>query len=127
MEFYSFTKESGRQIEAFDSDFVMSRIIQSNRPTHIGCMHLDQNGVVGFHQAVVPMLLLVLNGEGFVTTDQVEYIKVQAGDVVFWKKDEWHETKSEKGLTAIVVEGEDLYPASFMPQKNRDVEKNKNT
>lgn len=44
-------------------DFIMSRIVQTNKVTNIVCMHLDRNGVVGFHQAVVPQLLLIVNGE----------------------------------------------------------------
>jgi hypothetical protein len=57
-------------------------------------------------------------GMGFVTTDRDEYVKVQPGNAVFWEKDEWHETKTEQGLTAIVIESEELNPAAFMPRRN---------
>jgi len=63
MEFYTFNKDSGKKISKFNSHFIMSRIVQTNKVTNIGCMHLDRNGVVGFHQAVVPQLLLIVNGE----------------------------------------------------------------
>jgi hypothetical protein len=36
---------------------------------------------------------------------------------VFWEKDEWHETKSDNGLTAIVIESKELNPVDFMPSK----------
>ena len=36
--------------------------------------------------------------------------KIQAGEAVFWMKGEWHETKTDTGLTAIVIEGETLRP-----------------
>ncbi|RDW20340.1 cupin [Oceanobacillus arenosus] len=117
MEFYKFNKESGNKISKFNSDFVMSRIIQTNKPTNIGCMHLDQNGLVGYHQAAVPQLLLILNGEGYVRNEKDEYFKVQSGDAVFWDKDEWHETKTIVGLTAIVIESEELTPKLFMQLK----------
>jgi quercetin dioxygenase-like cupin family protein len=117
MEFYKFSKDGGKQITKFNSDFVMSRIIQTDKATHIGCMYLEENGIIGFHQAVVPQLLLILNGEGYVRGDKEEYIKVRAGDAVFWEKDEWHETKTDKGLTAIVIESEELNPSSFMAYK----------
>jgi len=117
MEFYKFSKDSGKQITKFNSDFVMSRIIQTDKETLIGCMYLEENGIIGFHQAVVPQLLLILNGEGYVRGEKEEYIKVQEGDAVFWEKDEWHETKTDKGLTAIVIESEELNPLSFMPYK----------
>lgn len=114
MEFYKFDKNSGKKISKFNSDFVMSRIIQTDKAANLGCMHLGENGIVGYHQAVVPQLLLVLNGEGSVRGKSEEYFKVESGDAVFWRKGEWHETKSEKGMTAIVIESEELQPSSFM-------------
>ncbi|WP_449444535.1 cupin, partial [Ureibacillus acetophenoni] len=82
--------------------------------TNIGCMYLEENGIIGYHQAVVPQLLLIMNGEGFVRGESEEYFKVQPGDAVFWEKDEWHETKTDKGLTAIVIESEELNLERFM-------------
>jgi quercetin dioxygenase-like cupin family protein len=117
MEFYKFSEDSGKKISKFNSDFVMSRIIQTEKPTHVGCMYLEENGVIGYHQAVVPQLFLVMDGEGYVRGDKEEYTKVQSGDAVFWDKDEWHETKTDTGLTAIVIESEELSPSSFMPLK----------
>ncbi|MFZ3579730.1 cupin [Virgibacillus sp. DJP39] len=118
MEFYKFDKYSGKAILKFNSDFIMSRIIQTEKVTHIGCMHLEENGVIGYHQAVTPQLLLIMNGKGYVRGEPEEYFKVQLGDAIFWKKDEWHETKTDKGLTAIVVESEELNPSLFMSTKN---------
>lgn len=46
MEFYKFNKDSGKRISKFNSDFIMSRIIQTSKVTNIGCMHLDRNGIV---------------------------------------------------------------------------------
>ncbi|WHY00474.1 cupin domain-containing protein [Neobacillus sp. DY30] len=117
MEVFNFSKEAGKKISAFQSDFIMSRILQTTKGAHIGCMHLEEKGVIGYHQAVIPQLLLVVSGEGFVSTQRDEYFKVQSGDAVFWEKDEWHETKTDTGLTAIVIESEELNPAAYMPRR----------
>ncbi|MEI4770863.1 cupin [Psychrobacillus sp. FJAT-51614] len=116
MEFYTFSKDKGIKISNFNSNFIMSRIIQMQKEVQIGCIYLEEDGIIGYHQAVVPQLLLILNGEGYVRNEE-EYFKVIPGDAVFWKKDEWHETKSEIGLTAIVIESEELNPALFMSHK----------
>ncbi|WP_175987398.1 cupin [Bacillus sp. Marseille-Q1617] len=108
MKIYQFTKDAGKKITQFDSDFIMSRITITEKPAHIGCMHLDENGVIGYHHAVVPQLLLIVNGAGLVRGESEEFIKVQSGDAVYWEKGEWHETKTENGLTAIVIESEKL-------------------
>lgn len=117
MEFYRFDKEVGKRISKYNSDFIMSRIIQTEKAAHIGCMHLEANGVIGYHQAVVPQIILIVAGEGHVRGEKNEYFQVEAGDAVFWKKDEWHETKTKNGLTAIVVESEELNPSSCMTSK----------
>lgn len=108
MKLYTFDESNGKQIKKFESDFIMSRIIQTDKAANIGCMHLAANGIVGYHQAVVPQLLLVVNGEGTVRGGQDEYVAVASGDAVFWQQGEWHETKSEHGMTAIVIESEEL-------------------
>ena len=118
VKFYKFDKDSGKKISKFNSDFIMSRIIQTNKVTNIGCMHLERKGIVGYHQTVCPQLLLILYGEGYVRNGKGEYIKVEAGDAVFWEKDEWHETKTDVGLTAIVIESEELNPSLFMPSRS---------
>lgn len=114
MEIYKFDKNNGKKISKFGSDFIMSRVIQTDKAANIGCMYLEEGGIVGYHQAVVPQLLLVLTGEGSVRGESEEYITVESGDAVFWVKGEWHETKSKNGLTAIVIESEELEPSLFM-------------
>ncbi|RWZ58599.1 cupin [Halobacillus fulvus] len=108
MKVYHFSKQTGKKITKFDSDFVMSRITKTDKNTHIGWMYLEENGVIGYHQAVIPQLLLIVSGEGVVKGEEDTYINVKSGDAVYWEKDEWHETRTENGLTAIVIESEEL-------------------
>ncbi|WP_145330353.1 cupin [Paenibacillus xylanexedens] len=121
MEFYRFDQDSGKQITKFDSNFVMSRIIQTSGNAHIGCMHLPVNGVVGYHQAVSPQLMLIMTGAGQVRSGNDDFIEIKAGEAVFWENGEWHETVSETGLTAIVIESEELNPSAYMPSKQSNL------
>ncbi|MEH7444996.1 cupin [Bacillus sp. JJ1122] len=114
MEFYNFRKETGMHITMYDSDFIMSRIARNQTPTSIGFMHLDEKGLIGYHQATKPQLLLILSGEGYVCSESKEFYKVKPGVAVFWGKDEWHETKTEHGLTALVIESDELNPSEYM-------------
>jgi len=116
MEFYDFRKETGMHITMYESDFIMSRIARIQTPTSIGVMHLDENGLIGYHQATKPQLLLILKGEGYVCSESKEFYKVKPGVAVFWDKDEWHETKTELGLTALVMESDELNPSTFMAE-----------
>ncbi|WP_340007138.1 cupin domain-containing protein [Paenibacillus sp. FSL K6-0276] len=107
MRVYSFAKEAGKSIDAFGSQqLYMSRILSKADSPHVGCMHLGVNGLVGWHQAPVPQLFLVVSGEGWVRAGEEAGIPVSAGSAVYWDKGEWHETRTETGLTAIVIEAE---------------------
>lgn len=114
MELYSFKKEHGMKITKFDSDFVMSRIVRTTHAAHIGFMYLEPTGIIGYHQATMPQLLLVVSGEGLVRGESDDYCRVEPGTAIFWKKGEWHETKTETGLTAVVIESEELNPCAYM-------------
>lgn len=115
MKIFHFNKEAGKHITKFDSDFVMSRVTQTEKPAHIGYAHLEENGLIGYHQAVVPQLLLVVSGEGWVRGKEDKFLKIHSGEAVFWDKDEWHETKTDAGLTAIVIESEELDTSLLKP------------
>nr|WP_272880028.1 cupin [Sulfoacidibacillus ferrooxidans] len=112
-----FGQEIGKSITHFDSNFIMSQVLLTDKAAHIGCMHLESNGIIGFHQALSPQLLLVVNGQGWVRCDSEEKVHVVIGDAVFWNKGEWHETQTETGLTAIVIESDELNPSLFMPRR----------
>ncbi len=114
MEIYKFRKDVGHNITNYNSNFIMSHITQTQNPAHIACMYLEMGGIIGYHQAVVSQLLLIVSGEGFVRGEGNELVKVHSGEAVLWKKDEWHETKTHKGLTAIVIESEELDTSSLI-------------
>ena len=99
---------AGKNITQYGSDFIMRKIVMTNHPTHVGIMELKENGLVGYHEATIPQALIILTGEGWVRTADDAKVKVTAGDAVLWEKGEWHETVTEKGLKAIVIESEGL-------------------
>ena len=114
MKIYNYGKETGKQVSAFSSDFIMSRIIHTGSEAHIGCVYLAQQGVIGYHQATCPQLLLILNGEGYVRGEEEIFTAVHAGQAIFWEQDEWHETRTDTGMTAIIIESDTLNPANYM-------------
>ncbi|MED0962149.1 cupin [Bacillus paramycoides] len=123
MKIFDFSEKVGKHISAFQSNFIMSKILNYQGNIHIGAMHLQENGIIGYHEAVVSQLLLIVQGEGFVCSADKEKVKVEAGQAVYWEKDELHETSTEKGLMAIVIESEDLEQAILMPINEGSCEK----
>lgn len=60
------------------------------------------------HPATFPQILAVLEGSGEVSGADGVDEPIAAGEAVFWSEGEEHETKSEGGLTALIVEGRNL-------------------
>lgn len=123
MKIFDFSEKVGKHISAFQSNFIMSKILNHKGNVHIGAMHLRENGIIGYHEAVVSQLLLIVDGEGYVCGADKEKVKVKAGQAVFWEKGEFHETSTEKGLMGIVMEAEELERAILMLIKEESCEK----
>lgn len=84
-------------------------------------MRLAPGGLVGMHQASRAQLLAVAEGEGWIRGQEGERTRIHAGDAVFWEAGEWHETGTDAGLVALMIEspllvgGEHLGPAPTGP------------
>lgn len=116
MRIYRFDAGVGEAIDLFGSEgFVFSKVVLLHDGAKISCFHLSPNGKVGYHQAVTPQLFLVVNGQGWVRDETSAPIPIEAGRAAFWDADEWHEAGTDTGLTAIVIEGEEINPAELMP------------
>jgi quercetin dioxygenase-like cupin family protein len=72
---------------------------------------LAAGGRIVRHPATVPQILAVLEGEGRVSGADGEFEPIAAGEAVFWPAGEEHETVSERGLTALVLEADQLEPS----------------
>lgn len=116
MQFFCFDQEAGRTIDRYESvNAKIARIMRTPGSVQIGCIHVGAAGVVGYHPAVCPQLFLVVGGEGWVCGEDRKRIPLKPGQAVFWTTGEGHESGSDTGMTALVIEGEGLDPASFMP------------
>lgn len=115
MQLFRFDEGVGNRLTAFGShDVVLSKIVRTSQGVQIGCMHVEPNGAIALHQAMGPQLFLVVQGHGWIGNRDGERVEIAAGTAVYWTDGEWHETRSENGVVAIVIEGPDLHPERFM-------------
>jgi quercetin dioxygenase-like cupin family protein len=75
-------------------------------PVQAACFRLAPGGRIGRHPASVPQLLAVVEGSGWVCGADGEAQAIGAGEAVWWESGEDHETGTDDGLTAIVIEGD---------------------
>jgi quercetin dioxygenase-like cupin family protein len=71
---------------------------------------LAPGGRITRHPASVPQILAVLEGTGRVSGADGGFEAIAAGEAVFWAEGEEHETESDEGLTALVLEAPALTP-----------------
>ena len=71
---------------------------------------LAPGGRIARHPATTPQVLAVVEGSGRVSGDDGVFEAIAAGEAVFWAAGEEHETESEGGMTALVLEADALEP-----------------
>jgi quercetin dioxygenase-like cupin family protein len=71
-------------------------------------IEVGSGGVVGRHSTGCHQVFAVLSGPGWVSGGDGDRETVTRGDVVIWEPGEDHESGSDEGMTAIVVEAEEL-------------------
>ena len=74
---------------------------------HVVSIRLAPGGVLGEHPAVLAQLFLVVEGSGWVRAWE-DRRDVAVGSAAYWEPNELHESGTEDGLTAIVVEAETI-------------------
>lgn len=117
MQLFTFAADAGYTIWAHGSQgATLAPVLRATKPLRVDTIRLEPNGVLGFHEAAANQLLLVIQGGGTVSGDDLPPQQVRAGAAVFWQQGEWHETRAAaEGLTALIIEGADVDPAPHMP------------
>jgi quercetin dioxygenase-like cupin family protein len=76
---------------------------------HVVVIEFEPGGVVGRHPAGMTQLFAVIDGSGWVSGGDGERELIQAGQAVVWEPGEEHESGSDEGMKALVVESESLH------------------
>ena len=84
--------------------------LRSGTPVQAAIFRLSPGGKIARHPATVPQILAVLDGTGNISGADGVPEPISAGEAVFWSAGEVHETVSEHGLTALVLEGDAVRP-----------------
>ena len=70
---------------------------------HLVVVRLRPRGVIGRHPAAGRQLLVVVSGDATVSGHDGVPVRLEPGQAAVWEP---HETRSEDGLTALLVEGD---------------------
>lgn len=70
----------------------------------VGCVRLEPGAVLGRHPAPIPQLFCVIDGQGQVSGAEGTVHSIVAGQAALWDAGESHESRTETGMTMIVIE-----------------------
>jgi hypothetical protein len=96
-------------ITRFDSHgATIAGIVRCSGKARVSLLMLDAGGVLGLHPAASPQVFLVVAGSGWVRGEDGERRPIEEGRAAVWRTGEPHESGTEDGLTAVVVEADSL-------------------
>jgi quercetin dioxygenase-like cupin family protein len=87
---------------------VSARVHRLAPEAHAVVIEIEPGGVVGRHPGVVAQLFVIVRGSGWVSGGDGEREAIAAGEAVLWEQGEEHESGSDSGMTALVVEAESI-------------------
>lgn len=82
--------------------------ITEGSPVQAAIFRIEPGGGLKRHPATYAQILAVLDGAGTVSGAAGAVEPITAGEAVLWQAGEEHETRSEHGLTALILEGHGL-------------------
>ncbi|MDQ2983743.1 MAG: cupin domain-containing protein [Actinomycetota bacterium] len=88
----------------------MTSLVGPGGTAAVVCVRLGPGGRIGRHPAAASQLFAVVQGEGWVSGADGEQVPVAAGEAALWEPGEEHEAGTDVGMTAVVVEADQLEP-----------------
>ncbi len=74
----------------------------------VSVLHVEPGGRVGRHPAPLDQIVAVVAGAGWVSGEDGDPLLISAGQAVVFDAGEEHELGSDDGMTAFMVEADDL-------------------
>lgn len=96
-------------MQEFGSHAVSSiHLGQGTGPAHVYALHFAPGGRVGDHRTGFDQLFLVVEGRGWIAGSDGRPHPLVAGQGAYLRRGEIHSKGSEEGMTAIMVQADDL-------------------
>jgi hypothetical protein len=115
MKRYNLGPEYSRQIGDYGSSFRLMRLHWSKvSEVRVDIAYLAPGEFIARHAAGLPQLFCVIAGNGWVSgEDEIEH-PISASEAAFWVQGELHATRSDDGLTAVIIQSPELDPGALL-------------
>lgn len=106
MKVFRFDPEVSLPVSAYGSRFRIGPLLGPHARVRVQVLHLPPEGLIGRHDAAGRQLYAVVAGSGWARGEDGQRWDLQPGHAALWEPGEPHEAGSERGLTAVGIEGE---------------------
>ena len=118
MKRYRYGRDVAWPISNYGSSFCLSRLLWARAgEVRVDVAFLGPGDSIGLHPAGLPQLFCVLRGSGWVRGADAVEVPIAADEAVFWPSGEEHAIRTERGLTALIVQAEQLNPDTTLPSE----------
>ncbi|MDP9472527.1 MAG: cupin [Chloroflexota bacterium] len=115
MQRFRFDGEAAWPVTDYGSSFRLARLLRSPAgEVRVDIAFLGPGDSIGPHPAGLPQLFCVVVGSGWVQGGDGQEIAISGGQAAFWARGERHATRTDGGLTAVIVQAEALDPAAAL-------------
>jgi quercetin dioxygenase-like cupin family protein len=115
MQRFRFAGDAAWPVADYESSFRLARLLWSKAgEVRVDVAFLGPGDRVGLHRAGLPQLFCVITGSGWVRGGDDQEVAISGGEAVYWTSGEWHATRTDDGLTAVIVQAEALNPTAFL-------------
>jgi quercetin dioxygenase-like cupin family protein len=131
MRLFSFEQTTGRpvtqwideqgvshRVDPKTSQAVVVALFAGAGNAQVVCMYIRARGFLPRHPATVAQLFAVVEGDGWVSGADGTKVPIKTGQAAFWERGEEHESGTDGGMKAVVIEGE-FDPSRYMREIRR--------
>jgi quercetin dioxygenase-like cupin family protein len=112
MKIIDFSERRAEPIDSFESVCASGvRLGDGDGEAHVYCVRFGPGGKIGDHTAGFGQLFLVIEGSGWVSGPDGRSVELAAGQGAYFARGETHSKGSDVGMTAIMIQVEELQPA----------------
>jgi hypothetical protein len=112
MRIFHIDPSQNEEVKAFHSQGAyLSPIVEVLAGAAIQWLWFDPHSHMGLHKTESPLIYIVVEGTGWVITEQIEPMEISCQDYVFWDIGDWCELGTDDGMQVIAIE-------SCLPEPN---------
>lgn len=117
MKRYRIDEQTARPIGDYGSSFRLLHLLRGESAgARVDFAFLSPGDFIARHPAGRPQLFCLIAGSGIVSGgDEIEH-PISAGEAAFWSAGEHHHTRTETGLTAVIIQATELNPGLLLSE-----------